>query len=117
MLGLPVGAGLSGSVSVGGLVFDFPNQESQKQSASLKTDSRTITKGLLIISAVRLMYFASFVFAVFVCLTEPLFPPLKPDAVDALLAQLLRGVVSRMSTYRKRGVLIHASGDSCFIVH
>lgn len=55
-------------------VFDFPNQESRKQSDSLKTDSRTITKGLLIISAVRLMYFASFVLAVFVCLAEPLFP-------------------------------------------
>lgn len=35
----------------------------------------------------------------------------KPDAVYALLAQVWRGAVERMSTYRKQGVLLHASGD------
>lgn len=52
----------------------FPHQESRKQSERLKTDSRTITEGLLIISAVRLMHFPSFVSAVFVRLPGPPFP-------------------------------------------
>lgn len=50
-------------------MFDFPNQESREQSDSLKMDSGTITQDLLIIAAVSLMYFFSFVSAVFVCLT------------------------------------------------